>query len=355
VTVAPAAPGRPVLVVLRALGLGDLLTAVPALRALADGFPGHRRVLATQPALAPLARSTGAVDEVVPARGLASPLDPHLRGAAVAVNLHGRGPESHQLLLAAGPGRLVAFAHPEVAASTGGPRWRAGEHEVARWCRLLEESGVPADPAALDLERPPGPVPGGAPGATLLHPGAGSPARRWPPARFAAVAAAELARGRPVLVTAGPGEEALAHAVARLAVRAGTRQAAAPGPAVHAVGDDVLALARLVAVAGRVVCGDTGVAHLATALATPSVVLCGPVSPALWGPPAERPWHQALWKGRGGDPHGARPDPSLLALSVDEVLEALDGLGAPGARPSRAGGHVGPPGRPQVALAPHRT
>ena len=40
------------LVVLRALGLGDLLTAVPALRGLARAFPDHERVL-----LAPAAAS----------------------------------------------------------------------------------------------------------------------------------------------------------------------------------------------------------------------------------------------------------------------------------------------------------
>ncbi|HYT25463.1 MAG TPA: glycosyltransferase family 9 protein [Actinomycetota bacterium] len=311
----------PTLVALRALGLGDLLTAVPALRALADAFPGHRRLLATRPALAPLARCTGTVDEVVPADGLAGPPDARLYGADVAVNLHGRGPESHRLLLGTGPRRLLAFAHPAVPATAPGPRWRDDEHEVARWCRLLAESGVPADPGRLDLELPAGPVPGDVRGATLLHPGAGSPARRWPPARFAAVAAAERARGRGVAVTAGPGEAALARDVAR---RAGL-----PGRAVHAVGDDVLALGRLVAAAGRVVCGDTGVAHLATALGTPSVVLCGPVSPARWGPPADRPAvHRALWAGRGGDPHGRRPDPGLLALSVGDVMAALEALDA---------------------------
>jgi ADP-heptose:LPS heptosyltransferase len=307
-------------VVLRALGLGDLLTAVPALRALADAFPGRPRLLACPAALAPLARLGGLADEVVPTMGLDGPPHPRLAGAAVAVNLHGRGPQSHRLLLATGPGRLVAFAHPAVPESGGGPRWRADEHEVARWCRLLAERGIPADPERLGLPPPPAPADGSA-GATVIHPGAGSPARRWPPRRFAAVARAERAAGRTVLLSAGPGEERLAR---RVAARAGL-----PAAAVRA-GGDVLALAALVAHAGRVVCGDTGVAHLATAFATPSVVLFGPLSPALWGPP-RRPWHRALWAGRPGDPHGRSLDPGLAAVTVDEVLDALADLPAAGA------------------------
>jgi len=312
------AAATPPVVVLRALGLGDLLTAVPALRALADAFPRHPRLLAVPTALAPLARCTGAVDEVVPAEGLDQPLSRLLHGAGLAVNLHGRGPESHNLLLAAEPRRLLAFAHPAVPASSQGPRWRADEHEVARWCRLLEESGIATDPRRLDIDLPPGPLPHGAREATLVHPGAASPARRWPAERFAAVARAEARAGRPVVVTGGPDEVALAHEVA---ARAGL-----PLGAVHAGQNGVLALGRLVAAADRVVCGDTGVAHLATALGTPSVVLFGPTSPALWGPPADRPWHRALWAGGSGDPHGQLPDPGLLAIAVDQVLEALDDL-----------------------------
>jgi ADP-heptose:LPS heptosyltransferase len=312
-------PARPVVVVvLRALGLGDLLTAIPALRALADAFPRHPRLLAAPAVLAPLARASGTVDEVVPTDGLAEPLHRRLHGAGLAVNLHGRGPESHDLLLAAEPRRLVAFTHPAVPASSQGPRWRPDEHEVARWCRLLEESGIAADPGRLDLELPPGPVPHGAAGATLLHPGAASPSRRWPPERFAEVARSELAAGRRVLVTGGPDEVELANDVA---ARAGL-----PANAVHAGQGGVLTIGRLVAAADRVVCGDTGVAHLATALRTPSVVLFGPTSPALWGPPPDRPWHRPLWAGGRGDPHGQLPDPGLLAIDVDQVTQALADL-----------------------------
>ena len=319
---------RPAVVVLRALGLGDLLTAVPALRALADAFPRHPRLLATPAALAPLARASGAVDEVVPAEGLAAPLHRRLHGAGLAVNLHGRGPESHDLLLATEPRRLVAFTHPAVPASSQGPRWRPEEHEVARWCRLLEESGIAADPARLDLELPPGPIPYGAAGATLIHPGAASPSRRWPPERFAEVARAELAQDRRVIVTGDASEVGLANDVA---ARAGL-----PERAVHAGQGGVLTIGRLVAAAGRVVCGDTGVAHLATALRTPSVVLFGPTSPALWGPPPDRPWHRPLWAGGRGDPNGQLPDPGLLAIDVDQVTEALADLPpAQAPRPAR--------------------
>jgi ADP-heptose:LPS heptosyltransferase len=320
-----ASQPRPAVVVLRALGLGDLLTAIPALRALADAFPRHPRLLVTPAALAPLARCSGAVDEVVPTDGLGEPLHRRAHGAGLAVNLHGRGPESHGLLLETEPRRLVAFAHPAVPASSDGPRWRPDEHEVARWCRLLEESGIAADPSRLDLEIPPGPVPHGVKGATLIHPGAASLSRRWPAERFAEVARSQAGGGRTVIVTGGPAEVDLANDVA---ARAGL-----PQHAVHAGQGGMLALGRLIDAADRVVCGDTGIAHLATALRTPSVVLFGPTSPALWGPPSDRPWHRPLWAGTSGDPHGQLPDPGLLAIGVDQVVAALEDL--PAAAPPR--------------------
>ncbi|MBA3422439.1 MAG: glycosyltransferase family 9 protein [Thermoleophilaceae bacterium] len=318
---------RPRLVVLRALGLGDLLTAVPALRALREFFPAHRLILAAPRTLAPLAHLSGAVDEVIDTGPLA-PLPAALHGANVAVNLHGRGPQSHGVLLAARPRRLLAFEHVEVAESRGGPTWRAGEHEVARWCRLLEESGIAADPSRLDLPPPEsGPS---ARGVTVVHPGAASAARRWPPERFAAVARAERDADREVVVTGSAGEVELAHAVAR--------DAGLSSDAVLAGRTDLIELAAVIAGAARVVCGDTGMAHLATAFGTPSVVLFGPTSPHDWGPPPERPRHRALWTGRAGDPHAAEADPGLLEIVVADVLEALRHLHGRGVaeRPARA-------------------
>jgi len=117
-----------------------------------------------------------------------------------------------------------------------------------------------------------------------------------------------------VVLTGTSSERPLADEVARLA--------GLGADAVLAGQTDLARLAALVAGARLVVCGDTGTAHLASAYAVPSVVLFGPVPPAEWGPPASGP-HTVLWKGSGhGDPHGTRPDPALLAITVDEVLAA---------------------------------
>ena len=78
-----------------------------------------------------------------------------------------------------------------------------------------------------------------------------------------------------------------------------------------------------------VVSGDTGIAHVATAVGTASVVLFGPTAPSQWGPPSDRPWHRVLWSGRRGDPHASMPDPGLLDITVADVVSELDRLRSP--------------------------
>lgn len=332
--------------VLRALGLGDLLAAVPALRAIARAHPGERRLLGAPAWLAPLlplireggepclhglvdVAGLGADPEWSTDRGLdhtmagSTPRSPTLlpRRPAVAVNLHGAGPESHRLLLATEPERLIAFRHDAIAATAGMPEWDPDEHESHRWCRLLAGFGIEADPGELEIERPELDLPEWAHGATLLHPGAASASRRWPRERWAAVARHERERGREVLVSGSRTEVGLARWIAAEAGLDPRRETAGR--------TDAGTLAAFVAAADVLVCGDTGVAHLATALRVPSILLFGPTSPRHWGPPPDREIHRVLWEGHSGDPHAAEVDPGLLAIEVEEVLVALDSLRSP--------------------------
>ncbi len=307
------------IVVLRALKLGDFLTGLPAYRALRRAYPRAEIVLAAPRGLAPLVALTGGALDRLADTAEMQPLPDELRGADLGVNLHGRGPQSHRLLLAAGVRRLIAFRHEAVPESAGGPPFDPAEHEVARWCRLLAQAGLPADPRELDLELPAVLVPRRIRGATLIHPGASSESRRWPVERWTEVARAEQRLGHAVVLTGGPDEVERTRAIAKAA--------GVPSTHVYAGRTSLRELAALVAAAGRVVCGDTGVAHLATAYRRPSVVLFGPVAPAAWGPPP-RPYHRVLWSGSVGDPHADRVDPGLLAIPAERVIAALDGLPA---------------------------
>lgn len=313
------------LLALRALGLGDALTGVPALRGLRRAWPGHRVVLAAPRPLGEWLRSLGVVDDVLDTSALRT-LDWQERPPEVAVNLHGRGPQSHRLLQELRPRRLLAFACP--AAGVDGPGWSADEHEVDRWCRLVRSAGGDCSPEDLRLPGPGDPpaLRGPGPDAVVVHPGAASGARRWPADRWAAVAGALAAEGRRVLVTGVPAEAALCRRVA----------SAHPAVEDRCGRDDLAALAAVVGRAGLLLCGDTGVAHLATALCTPSVVLFGATAPRHWGPVIDEHRHRVLWKHEPGDvpgdPHADEVDPRLARVGVAEVLvaahELLAGEGA---------------------------
>ncbi len=332
---------RPRLLVLRALGLGDLLASVPALRGIRRAFPGHHVVLALPPALGEAALATGAVDDILPAHapGRAVPALDGWTGPPpdIAVDLHGNGPESRDALAALAPRRLLAHAQPDPALPAP-PVWRPDQHERERWCDFLAAYGIPADPA--DLRLPPPDTPSPAPGAVVVHPGAEAASRRWPAERFADLVRRLRTAGHRVVVTGGPAEDAL---VLEVAARAGL-----PERDVLRGGLPFGELSALVAHAPLVVSGDTGPAHLAVAHATPSVTLFGPVSPHLWGPPGAA-HHIALWKpGPPGDPHGDTPDSQLLRIGTDEAVTAALSLLRPvrAGAPARKGSDAGVPTAP---------
>jgi ADP-heptose:LPS heptosyltransferase len=303
---------RPTVLVLRALGLGDAVSGVAPLRGVRRAWPSGCIVLAAPEATGGWLRRLGLVDEVLPTTGLSRLQWSGRDGPAVAVNLHGRGPHSHQNLQATRPGRLVGFRCPG-AGFDDGPAWRPDEHEVERWCRLVRGAGGPCGPE--DLRLPPR---RGVRGRyVVVHPGAAAASRRWPAARWASVVDALIRRGVDVVVTGTTGERGLCARVAAGGARdvSGTLRL-----------DD---LADLVAGAMLVLCADTGVGHLATAYATPSVLLFGPTPPAWWGPAIDPDLHVVLWHGdswspSAGDPHASTLDPVLEQIEVDEVLDAAD-------------------------------
>jgi len=304
---------RPVLLALRALKLGDLLVAVPAIRGLRRAFPDHELVLAVPGWLAPIADLLGGVDALLPTRGLDDPLPLPPRVVDVAANLHGNGPESRGLIDALEPRRRIAHrspSHPE------GPEWVDGVLERWRWARLVTAHGAPAHQDEVAIEVPAEPP--AVAGAAVLHVGAFYGSRRWPVERFAAVGRGLRADGLEVVVTGDEADLPRARAVAE--------SAGLPGEAVLAGRLGLGGLAAQIAAARVLVSADTGAAHLASAYATPSVVIFGPAPVEEWGPPPGP--HLALTDAsrRRGDAFADAPDPALLAVTADEALAAARSL-----------------------------
>jgi ADP-heptose:LPS heptosyltransferase len=291
---------------LRAAGLGDLLTAVPALRSLSAFAPrgmfdaGSGVSVATPAWLHPVVDLIPGVERAVPVAGLAPVIEDR---PVLAANLHGCGPESHKALLATQPQQLLAFRLPGVWRD--GPQWRDDEPERERWCRLLDWIGLSADPEQVGIERPA--VEPEVPGAVVLHLGASDRARAWPVQRFAELAS-QLA-DVPVVLTGTAADRGAARELAK-----------ARSHCTNLVAQlSLTQLAAQVAAAQLVVSADTGVAHLAVAYGVPSVVIFGPASVRRWGPP-DHPRHRVL-QGTGESPEAADVGVAAVVEQVRDLLE----------------------------------
>lgn len=309
----PDRDGRPELLALRALKLGDLLVAVPALRGLRRAFPDHRIFYAAQSWLEPVVLLTGCVDELLPTHGLDVPVPLQPGRIDVAVNLHGSGQESRGRLEALQAARNIGHAGP----GWSGPEWVDGIHERDRWARLVLAHGIEADP--LDYRLPQPEVEPVYSGAVVIHVGAAYGSRLWPVDRFAAVARSLSKAGHRVLLTGSSGERPRAVAV--------QEAAGLPEDAVVAGTLGLLEFASLIAEAALVISADTGAAHLASAYAQPSIILFGPAPVSEWGPPPGPHIVLTDESQRLGETFATEPDPALLAVGVADVLEAAKGLG----------------------------
>ena len=309
----PEPDGRPEILVLRAIKLGDLLVAVPAFHAIHRARPDARILLATTGWLAPLVELIDGVDVHLPQHGLDHAIAVEPGRVGTVVDLHGNRPLSTDLLDALQPEERIGYRwEPDGKPHWDGPEWVDGIHERDRWAAVPTWHGMAADPNEVWINSP---GPSANPGAAVVHVGAAYGSRYWPSDRFATVAHRLEQDGLRVVLTGGESERNRALQVAEaaglsddrvLAGRAGLREFAA-----------TIADARVL------VTVDTGAAHLASAFRTPSVVLFGPSPVEEWGPPPGP--HLVLTDAslRVGDSFGSEPDPALLAVTAADVLAGV--------------------------------
>ncbi len=289
--------------VFRALQLGDMLCAVPALRALRAALPAARIVLGGMPwAREWSKRYRHYIDEFLPFPGYpglpeqpwqAPAVTAFLRRAQaqrfdLAIQLHGSGRLTNPLVTLFGARQSAGFYQagdycPDAARFLVYPQ---REPEIRRLLHLVTFLGAPNCGEALEFPLTPKDEQaartlrdeaGLAAGEdyVCLHPGARTSARRWGIEYFVAVGDALAAMGLRVVLTGSERERQLTGALAK-AMRA---------PAIDLAGwTDLGRLGALLRDARLLVCNDTGVSHVASALAVPSVVVFSDSDPARWAP-----------------------------------------------------------------------
>lgn len=290
------------ILIVKLADIGDVLTATPALHALRQTFPAARLdLLTTPPAASALLPSLA--DQV-----LTAPRSLVRRPGDVAALLHllaglrrarydavlflhhltlGAGVAKYRLLAAAAGAPLL------LGLDNGKGRWLThsvpdqgfgARHEVEYWLQVVGLLGAKASSKALhagytpaDLAAVAPRLAGLGPGPLVaIHPGSGgySLARRWDPAKLAAVADALARRyGAQIVLVGTPadGVEAV--------------QAAMNAPSLNLAGQTTLPqLAAVLAQCDLFLGADSGVMHVAASAGIPVLALFGPSNHLAWGP-----------------------------------------------------------------------
>ena len=281
--------------IVRLGALGDIVHAIPVAAALRRAFPDaridwlvstkHREILD----LVPVIDRRLAIDDRAGAgavtRMLAGIREVRRARYDVALDLQGLL-KSAVLARSAGARRVIGFSSRYVREPLARAFYTEAHdpigvaHIVHQNLALLERIGLTVIAPEFPIEQVDSAVArqvreraGGC--YALLNPGAAWPNKRWPPSRFAAVAASLASRhGVASVVLWGPGEQSLAEEV--VAASGGAAMLSPPTSIA-----DVVALARAAAL---MVSGDTGPTHVAAAVGTPIVGLYGPTHPSRNGP-----------------------------------------------------------------------
>jgi heptosyltransferase-3 len=298
-------PDRAATLVIHPGALGDVLQAVPALRALRRG---GSLALAGQPRLGRLFHGFGLVDAVLPFDGLGLEglftLDPapaslvtRLRGFPRLISWFGARDATYpERLRALAPECVIASPLPDDAS------------RLTVWQHLLATIGAPAcheiQPLDVpDLWRDQGTRAlielGAAPTRPLLvvHPGAGGRWKLWPVEHQARVIEQVIRDTRAqTLIHQGPADHDVGERLWRLL----------DGRTLRLMEPDLPLLAAVLGQASAYLGSDSGVSHLAAAVGAPAVILFPAATRERWAP----------WS------------PTAQGLTINVEVDQVDGVAA---------------------------
>ncbi|MCE6989727.1 glycosyltransferase family 9 protein [Dyadobacter sp. CY323] len=285
--------------VFRALQLGDMLCAIPAMRALRAAYPDAEITLLGLPWAESLCtRFADYFDRFIHFPGFPGLPEQEFDPAALVRFAKQIREEKFDLILQMqGNGNIVndmleSFSESRVAGfhSEGNHRnpdvfleYPTGISEILRHLKLMEHLGIPGEGTALEfpvfssemqnledqfylvIEKP----------YVCVHPGSRGAWRQWPPSHFACLADQCAGMGYQVIVTGTQAEAGITSQVIELM----------DYPAVNLTGKTGLGeIAQLIKESDLLISNCTGVSHIAAATETPSIVISMDGEPERWGP-----------------------------------------------------------------------
>lgn len=294
-------------------GLGDLLCAVPAWRALRAALPEAEITLIGLPwAQTFVERYATYLDSFLEFPGYPGipEISPPIRqlpaffasvqakGFDLALQMHGSGIVSNSFTVMLGARVNAGFYLPNHYCPDANYFLPYPEHEPEVWrhLHLMEFLGIPLQGAELEFSlreedfsalheieavrhlqnRE----------YVCIHPGASTQNRRWLPEKFAIVADALASRGFQIVLTGTAAEANLTQAV---------RESMQAKPIDLAGCTNLGAIAALLSQAKLIICNDTGISHLAAALNVKSVIIFSASDPKRWAPlNCDR--HRVVWE-----------------------------------------------------------
>jgi ADP-heptose:LPS heptosyltransferase len=331
---------RKIAVVRMLPGLGDFLVIVPALRAIRSALPeASITLIGLEPArefcmrfkyyFNFFERSPGfpGIPECEPETHVIPHFLKRMQASDfdLAIQMHGDGTISNIFTALLRAGTIAGYYRegnycPDPAHFL---KYEDRESEVLRYMRLVQSLGL--TPQGQELEFPL--TKGDKNGLTeidacralspqsyvCIHPGASTEEKRWPCERFAAVADELSQQGWQIVLTGTRSEIGLCSRIENAMQRK---------PMNLAGRTSLGKLAMLISDSALVICNDTGISHLASALNVASVVIFTASDPTRWAP-LNRNLHRAVHLADNDDRAGLLKGDKESSLN-SEHLPAVD-------------------------------